>query len=159
MNAVLKSPLAQYVQQIAQAPQYLTENEAKSLLEAINATFPTLVNKTNPATGKAKSPQELLADTLVALNETIAKMQMAAATAEGGVNPTDLKKIVDAQEKHIKLLVKLSETITANERMQALENALMDALDEAEDKPLKERFLTKLRQNLAKAGKKVGELS
>lgn len=157
MNAVLKSPFDPYVAQILSNPQYLSQMNATALLAVIKRVFPSLDAASSPHKPNV-SPQELLSDTISALAETIKKMNMAAATNEGGMNTADLKKIVDAQEKQIKILARLSEVLTANERQTALENALIEAMDETENKAFKESFLSKFHVKLGQKSQKLGSL-
>jgi hypothetical protein len=159
MSAVLKSPFDPYIQQILASPNYLSIDNARALLDAIRKVYPSLVQNASSANGKSLTPHELLSNTIQALHETIQRLSMAAATAEGGANAADLKKVVDAQEKQIKILAKLSETLTANERQDALENALIEALDETSDSALKERFLDKFHQKLGQKSQNLSGLA
>lgn len=148
MSAVLKSPFDGYIQQIVANPHYLSLENSRTLVDAIKKVYPSLLTNSSGVNGRSLSPNELLANTITSLHETIQKLSMAAVTSEGGANAGDLKKVVDAQEKQIKILAKLSETLTANDRQNALENALIESLDECQNTELKEMFLGRFHQKL-----------
>lgn len=152
MSAVLKSPFDGIVAQIQAAPHYLSSANAEALIEAVRKVYPTLVNNGGVPT-RSMSPSDLLSSTIVALHETIGKLNTAALTQEGGANAADLKKVVDAQEKQIKILASLSETLTANERQTELENAVTEALEECDNQSLKDSFLDKLHSKLEEKSK------
>ena len=147
MNAQLKSPFDGVVEQVKQAPQHLSVSNARDLLEAIKKAFPQLI-RPEDGLDNAKTPQELLKKTILDLGQTIARLNNAAISQNGEQSAADLSKLLQGQEKYIKVLERLSATLSANERQAALENAITEALDETLDKALKERFLTKFRANL-----------
>ncbi len=148
MNAVLKSPYDALVEEIRSAPTYLTTKNARELMEIIKETFPTLFNIAAKPVERIKSPHILLQETIVSLNTTIKQLGTAAMLSEDGMNAADLKKLVDAQEKQIRILAKLSETLSANERQDALEGALIESLDDCGDSTFKDTFLSKFHQKL-----------
>lgn len=150
----LKSPFDPIVRQIVESPTYLSMENAKDLISAIRKIYPSLAREQITPTD-AMSATDLLGSTISSLNSTIEKLHMAASTAEGGMNTADLKKVVDAQEKQIRILSKLSETLTANERQSALENAIVEALDEAGDTSFKELLLAKFHEKLGEHSKRV----
>ncbi len=156
MSAVLKSPFDNYIVEIVRNPHYLSTENAKKLIECIRQIYPSMVSNAGGENGVSLTPQELLAKTIRSLSETIDKMQIAAVTSEDGANAADLGKIVAAQEKQIRILTKLSDTLTANDRQTALENAVVEALEETKDTGLKELFLANFR---AKLGQKTHKLS
>ena len=157
MSAVLQSPFDPYINQIVAAPNYLSQDNAKALLKCLRETFPSLMQDREGGT-LAASPQEMLKKTIKSLSETIDRISTAAITGEGGPNATDLKKLADAQEKQIKILARLSETLTANDRQEALENALIEALDACGNTALKEAFLSEFHKKLAQKSQKLTNL-
>lgn len=154
-TAVARSPFDSLIAEIKANPQYLNEANGRALIEVVKSRFPALT-RVEEGLPSQKSPQELLNATIISLGETIQKLNMAAVTAEGGLNTSDLSKLLAGQEKYIKILERLSSVLSANDRQIALENAVTDALDETSDSTLKERFLTLFRAQL---GKKSQNLS
>ena len=147
MNAQLKSPLDGIVSEIVGQSRYLSPANARQLLEAVKASHPNILETREDELNLP--PQKMLENMIRSMGRTIEKMNMAAVTSDGGINTTDLKKLVDSQEKQIKLLAKLSETLTANERQQSLEDALTESLDEVDDKVFKDKLLVNFRAKLA----------
>lgn len=154
MNAQLKSPFSGYIDSMSREPNYLSVEDAKRIISIVSAAHPSLMAQAKSAKS-SKTTQEMLRDMMESLGDTITKMQMASVTGEGGSDASDLKKVADTQEKQIKLLARLAETLKADERQQELENAVIEAMDEMGDQKFKELFLGKFHKKLAEKSKKV----
>jgi len=157
MNAQLKSPYDPYVGEITSNPMYLSRANAEALLTAISTVHPDLV-KNAKAVRSNMSPQEQLAIMVESLQDTVQSMRVAAMTGDGGPNAGDLKKVADAQTKNIQLISRIADTLKANERMQVLENSIIESLDETQNQTLKDNFLRIFGAKLAQISKKTLDL-
>lgn len=155
MNAVFQkvtSPLDNVVQQIIDAPGYLTEAQCEKLLATIKLRMPALLNPEKKENGS--SPREMVATAIESLQATIQKMSDATSFGtDGHVDTAALKRTVDSQEKLVKLLTRLGDQLSANDRQDAFENAISEALESLENQPLKDAFLSLLHEKLAEKSK------
>jgi|SRR5882672_3077086 len=151
MNAVVqvsKSPLDNTVQQILDAPGYLNETQCERLLNIIKLKYPLLINpEKKQASG---TPSEMIAATIESLQNTIEKMSNASVFGtDGQIDTASLKRIVDSQEKLVKLLTRLGDQLSASDRQEAFESAISEALEAIENQALKDSFLSLLHSKLA----------
>lgn len=157
MNAVLKSPFDQYVQEILASPQYLVQTHAEQLVAAIRKQFPSIFAKEDRI--GTTNPKEILRNTIDSLQTTIGQMNSAAFSEQGGLDSTALKRVVDSQDKLIKILSRLQDQLSADQRQDALESALTEALEKADNKEFQEHFLAIFHANLAQKSRKLRSLT
>lgn len=157
MNAVIqKSPLDPAVQQVLDAPAYFTLPQATKLIDLCKMKFPALFEIEKKAANTA--PKDMISTAMQSLQDTIEKMgRVGMIGADGTVDTAALKRIVDSNEKLIKLLARLGDQISASERQEALENAIGESLDKLGNQALKDEFLALLHDKLAEKSQKMRE--
>ena len=128
--------LNKYVQEIVDNSVYLTpENIAllRSVLPEVQEILPL---------------SEKSIDLRALVSKMMQSLEIQAAKVTSSEDPRDHKLIVDGYDKLIKMLVKHNESIDLQERSQAIEEALISALDYTAEQhnipELKTTFLQKL---------------
>lgn len=140
-KASLQSPLEGAVDQIKEHPNYLTSEQAKYLRNLIRSKFPDLFEEA------ANDKKDTLRGQLERMGLTIDRMIIAGTGADGGT--TDIKRILDAQANYFRLFAKFNDTMDANERLQNIEQATIEALQEMPDKRVYDIFLRIFKEKLA----------
>lgn len=150
MNTVVqdgskRSPLEAPLATIIANPQYLSREHAMKLLGLIKLNFPDL-QEADETTQRITLRQQLQK-----MGTQIEKMTTNAIGGES----TDLKRVFDAQKEFFKLFAKYNDTLKANDRLQAVENATIEAFKDLADKSIGEKFLELFHVKLEQSSKNM----
>lgn len=138
MNAVLQNPLEYHVQQIIENPNYLTSEQVAKLLGVI------------PEEKKGSRDKNLNTSLKRQLDRQLRMMEKLESLAASSTDIGEMKQVLTAAKDLFNLLAKFQAAIRAEEKVQAVEESILDAMNAVGNDDLRTKFLAAWRERIQK---------